>query len=851
MKMKKLLAGSLAAVFAGGLLAAGGMATLGDYVTTSGGDTLASPIIVVGDSVPGSDVIGAADLAAAVAGFATTTTTVSGVGTTTVSGGVALDTQNSKLYYADAMNSSITTLTSADLPTVLKSGTFQDDDGTEYKYDQYIVLGSRVTEFGNSGGDIEDPTTYVNIGTTVNSFLYATKVVFNKPLLFDASETQGNTIEFFGKEYTITSGTTSVGTKTLVLFDSSNALTFTEGEAQEVTIGEETYTITLEGVSSTTVGVIQVTNSAGISKSKEVTEGNSYKVNGISVVAEDIFYFGDNKINKASLSFGSGKMTFADTNEVKVGTELEPIDNTYVQFTGNISTFEVWVAADDSERDHAGVGTPFTDTVWGSFKTAFGGFNPGLGADTNQKIVFGTSGDKTATVKFTDYRGYEKTVEYAWDTDSVSSTVTPALNSSDNYQIHVVEGEAIIEKDYFVLSQGDFGHLFQLSDISNVNSTTARVDIRDVFSGETTTINLDSTPPGYTKATVYIDGNTYYLNATAKEIKFTWGAAASHGTTGTQTTVYPFLKGQSGYDVAFLTSATGFANNTIVYLPGGNTETGATQGMTAINFTPATGNATYNAGRLYWNVTRSGTGVATIWGVGDDAAGVNSDVVISPSTIGATNGQAPAVLILEEKGKDSSSTEVRDAIIVPTSTSGTSTVKMAQGTPVFTAATQANQAWKSDTDVTSYMDRYGTLANRDSGDQGVVTVYYPDVQSVAAVAIGANPSFSTEVGGTTVETAIKIQNPVAKFAKEISTSTLSKDLILVGGPCANALVATLAETDTDIPACDDWDLTTGIIKEVSDAFGSGQKALVVAGTTAADTRSLAGMVMKGTLDYLV
>ncbi|MFH1364946.1 MAG: hypothetical protein ABIH52_04835, partial [Candidatus Aenigmatarchaeota archaeon] len=65
---------------------------MGDYVSTTGGDTLSSPMIVVGSSVPGSDVIGAADIAAAVAGYATTTTTVSGVGTVAVSNGVGLDT---------------------------------------------------------------------------------------------------------------------------------------------------------------------------------------------------------------------------------------------------------------------------------------------------------------------------------------------------------------------------------------------------------------------------------------------------------------------------------------------------------------------------------------------------------------------------------------------------------------------------------------------------------------------------------------------------------------------------------------------------------------------------------------
>ena len=852
MKIKKFLAGGLAAVFAGGLALAGASADLGDYVTTTGGDTLASPMIVVGPQ-GGADVLGAADIAAAVAGYASTTTSCSGVGVTSVTGGVALDTASGKLYYGDALNTTKSTITSSDLPTILASGTFQDDDGTEYKYDQYIILGSRTIAYGNSGGDIEDPTGYIDIGTTATSFAYTTKVVFNKPIAPVTSEAQGNPIEFFGKEYTITSGSSQ--TK-FVLFDSSTAQTFTEGESQTITVNSEEWTITLEGVSSTTQGVIQVTNAAGISKSKEINEGSSYKVNGLDVVAEDIFYFGSEKINKASLSFGSGKYTLETGNEVKVGSELDPIDNTLVTITGNVSTLEVAVAATDTDYDHAAKGDSFTDTVWGSFKLAFGGFTPALDAtSTREGIYVDTSGDRTATLKMTDYRGNEKTVEFAWDTNSASDTFAAALNTSQNYQIHVKEAEAAIEKDYVVLSQGEFGHLFQISDISNVGSSTGKVDIKDVFSGETITINLLGA--GYTNATAYIDGNEYYVNATATTVKFSWGAGKAYGGAGTQTSLYPFIKGYKGEDIALLTKTQLDAG--VVYLPGGNTVTGSTQGTTAVTLanasaiatgTGGTVNTTHAAGQLYWNVTWSWAGgaatpVATIYGVGSA-----SSWTYFGSHLNDTNTYIPAVLVLEEKGKDTSNSEIRDGIVIPTTTTGSGTVKMAINTPVMTAGTQTSQAWSSDTDKTSYFDRYGTIAVKDSSDQVTVDIMYPDTQAIASAAIGPNPTFGGEEGEEgTVLTAIKIKNPVAKYTTEINTASLSADIILVGGPCANTLVATLAADNADIPECDAWDKTKGIIKEVTNAFDSGQKALVVAGSSADDTRDLAAMVMKGTLDY--
>jgi len=131
----------------------------------------------------------------------------------------------------------------------------------------------------------------------------------------------------------------------------------------------------------------------------------------------------------------------------------------------------------------------------------------------------------------------------------------------------------------------------------------------------------------------------------------------------------------------------------------------------------------------------------------------------------------------------------------------------------------------------------------------VLKGWFPDNQAVATVAIGKDPQFATTAGGRTVETAVKIMDPIARFDNEISTSALRGDLILVGGPCVNTLVAQLLGSNEQ---CSNWPHTTGIIRTVSNAFGSGQKALIVAGTSGEDTRALAAKVLKeGTADYKV
>jgi hypothetical protein len=153
------------------------------------------------------------------------------------------------------------------------------------------------------------------------------------------------------------------------------------------------------------------------------------------------------------------------------------------------------------------------------------------------------------------------------------------------------------------------------------------------------------------------------------------------------------------------------------------------------------------------------------------------------------------------------------------------------------------------------MTAYGTLVETDT-DADTVYIWYPGKRpGYANVAVGSDPTITIGGGASgTVEQAVKITQPIAKFASEVtSPETITSDLILIGGPCANSLVATLMETTLDT-CFDDFKaynggITEGIIKEFTNAFGSGKKALVVAGMNAADTRAMAAKVMQGTLSY--
>ncbi len=148
-----------------------------------------------------------------------------------------------------------------------------------------------------------------------------------------------------------------------------------------------------------------------------------------------------------------------------------------------------------------------------------------------------------------------------------------------------------------------------------------------------------------------------------------------------------------------------------------------------------------------------------------------------------------------------------------------------------------------------YLTPYGTYIVRDR-DSDSVTIYYPGERPAHVnVAIGTDPKFTTtSTTAGTYNEAVPVTNPIAKFPSEVSQdSTLDKDLILVGGPCANDIVKTLLnEAWNTSDSCDYWlnqdDVLknggNGLIKVVEDVFGSGHKALIVAGTNAEDTRAL-------------
>jgi len=99
--------------------------------------------------------------------------------------------------------------------------------------------------------------------------------------------------------------------------------------------------------------------------------------------------------------------------------------------------------------------------------------------------------------------------------------------------------------------------------------------------------------------------------------------------------------------------------------------------------------------------------------------------------------------------------------------------------------------------------------------------------------------------GETIDKIVAITTPIAVLDSEVTSTHKAKNLILVGGPCVNSVLAELATALTYDYTCDTWPARNfGFIKAVDDAFTTGKVAVTVAGTRATDTRTATEVLMK-------
>ena len=760
-----------------------------------------------------------------------------------------------RIYMNDSLNSQRSTLTDTELPTVLADGTFEGDETRDFT--QIIKVGSTpILEFGNHPTSDDDPVVAFSTGTSTSSVMYNLTITFDGAVNFTHSDSIGESMTIFGREYTVGAGTT---TTKLYLYESSETVGLSIGGADPssatITLEGSTYTVELISATDTTA-TIKVTDSSGTSQSKEITEDNSKKVQGVDIAVD--LADEDTATNRllAQITIGANKVLLQSGSKIKEGSDEDSIDGTLVTRSGAswaVATgFTIGIVPDDSDVDAITVGGSFVDPAFGTLKLDFSGLHSD---DDRETIIINPAGGDKATIEMTTHSGVTKKVNWFYN-DSVTARLADS-GDSGNDAIHVMEGEKINITQYVMVGNEDEGYLLELYDFDNdTDDLDDDIIFRDAFNPTDTFSVTGITSEG--AGELIVGGKTFdvtYVDESAEGADYVILNYPDTTTQWADLVIYPTIETAKGAKVAFyepktitLTNPTGNSATDLVnlYFPDGNGYSylkfaydgegdsanwtitpypDGVAGTAVMHNTTATEDDDFSIGQLKYRFTSDGTdNVTTLYLV--EAAETNAQTL-------------PGIIIIEEEDDNNQ----YQAIIVEMDDK-TASNELAGPYEAETTWNDnaANTDWNeiqmevTDDDVYASYDLWGTLMSVDKSDtdQYKLTVSYPDEQVHAKVYFAEESASIT--AGTTAGGTAQIGNVVFKDTESSSYST--KNVIVVGGSCINSAAAALvggAYCTADWTTATDVGTGEFLIKGYSSSTVTSKFALLVAGYSATDT----------------
>ncbi|PIZ82075.1 hypothetical protein COX98_01165 [Candidatus Pacearchaeota archaeon CG_4_10_14_0_2_um_filter_30_11] len=260
-------------------------------------------------------------------------------GTTTIDGeSFKFEKTSTKFHLGDNITGVVSTnLDDDQLPTLLESGKYIDNDNDEIDYTQKIAIGAanQLSMFEDNDYVADQPTLGFRIPSGQNVLTYT--LTFEDSLL--ASDMPTTNLPLMNKNYYVLSNTST----TLTLLDSATEAVLAEGDAP-VTIGGKT--VFVDFISSTEVKLNvdgEVTNSLAELQTFKLNDGTYVGIKDIT--AQD--YQGG--VKKVEFSIGNGKLKITNAAEVQINDQtVSGLVGTYVpDSSGVLSSISLAWAADD------------------------------------------------------------------------------------------------------------------------------------------------------------------------------------------------------------------------------------------------------------------------------------------------------------------------------------------------------------------------------------------------------------------------------------------------------------------------------------------------------------------------
>lgn len=778
----------------------------------------------------------------------------------TSSGGdsATLSSSGQKLYVNSSLSAARTVLTKDHLPTLLADGSAYDNAGTEYKYTQIINPGiiSRKVTFGKSAESI-DPALILDLGYSITGGpAYNYTLTFSKVLNVSSTDVVGTAeIMILGNKYTIGSNSDS---NTLYLYGSGTTTTVEEGNTATVTVSDKDHTVMLVGTSATNTATIEVDGS-----SRSVTKGNSYKfADGFEIYVKDLFHATKTgTLSRAELLIGSTSLHFEDGQSVRVGADDTSLLGTSAEITGTagvgISQIMISQAAESSIGDYLKPGQSYTDRIFKSLVLDYTGPVPELESDSRNMLTIDTDNSIAAKITFTSALadGKEYSLNYARDSDQTADSSLARVDFSydNNLNMTNIEGGNAKMQEYLIVNDGDYGMILRVDSIPAGTSTSDKLTLTDVITGEkyepvVGDLNTTTAAQTWRGGTYNVKTNPSNADSALWTVNVTWGAGSAAGNPGTQITLYPRIKLANGEWLSFLTQASipvtpGATSTATAYsLPGLYTlsDYKAGSALTLANATAASNiTASTTFGNVVYNISS---------GVAVNATSHTLDkVMIGGTACVFNNTMGPAILIQEPKTVDTSNGHV---VCIPLTTSSGSNRMPAIGTPLFSDTLGSFATLQSNSYKSQAVDLYGTWVERDTttNTNGAVTLSVPSEQMYVDVFFrGKDTSITPGSAGSSMGTG-----NVLIFKDSESESFMNKNLVVIGGSCVNTVARKLVDSEATSPICGaDFTAKTNVgagqylLKSMESPYNKGKIAMLVAGYEAANTASAAAKLKEG------
>ena len=827
-------------IFRKAITVLGSAALIGMTVSAAAAASYPTPFtsntaIVVGTGAMQQDTTGAVDIAADL-GARNAGVIGGALGGTITGKSQSLASGSDLLYLNDDLAENVQTITKSDLPTVLADGTFTDDDGTDYGYEQTLTVGASTTNgfaFSNSDNDLDDPALILALSTSTSTPIYNLTANFNTAIPFNATASEGEDITLFGKTYTVGTATDA---DTLVLLGGAGSANINVGDSQSITVGDETFDVSLNGLSSDSVASVAVNG-----ETKTFTQGQTKEVGGVDVYVKTIFRTGDDT-GYAEIQLGAGKLTFEDGNAVQTGSDNDDIEGTLVTMTGGANattTLTISVVAADNDGNHLLVGDSFADPVFGTIVVNFDSVENGptfVGEkDTGRTdLEIQKGGNRELQLMLTDNADNTATIPFVYQN---------ATADDDGNAIHLVEGATISDEEYFILNSGNYQYFMQMTKVDADSS--GQVTFKDQLSGES--YGTGSGANIETSDTVTINNQVFTIT-TVSSTSVTVTSSDYKLTNGGLVDVFPMLELVSGEDTRVAMT------DNVTALTGIN----ATDTALTITLTLPTGTIDVVGAAVTDTVTIGTTditvGADTAIKVGDvyydfgvvEGNGVNmTNVTVAMNEVissGATNVSVttPGLLFVEDEDKSDGTTKT--AIHIVTTDAGTySTVS----SPVF-SGTSGDEDFDTetfdDTDFTGWLTNYGTYVWKDTSDSNnyLVGLSYGDDMMDAIVYVAE---------GEAVEATTVTDVGVKTYTDAQAGSFAGMNLIVVGGSAINSVAADLlggAYSEGDFTSQTDVAAGEFLIKSFKRT--TGEMALLVAGYNAADTEKAVKVLLNDVIN---